>query len=150
MHNCNDPLVIPRLSLSLLVRKWMWYIATQTCEILPYYLIFCFLFCHVYIKSHCQGVKLANNKIIIYPGGVTSVHLDNALSQTQFVRFWLHQSHHWHQHGELSLSETGGLRCKGLNSSNFTDDVWNQSHEYRNEVRKSLGFLLSGSPSIQK
>lgn len=40
-----------------------------------------------------MGVMLANNKIIIYPEGVTSVHLDIAFSQTQFVRLWLHQSH---------------------------------------------------------
>ncbi len=48
MHNCHDPLIIQCVPLSLLVRKWK-YISwncytTQTYEILPYYLIFCFLF----------------------------------------------------------------------------------------------------------
>jgi len=59
-------------------------------------------------------VKRVINKIIIYPGGVTSVHLDIALSETQFVRFWWHQSHQWHQHCDLSLPENRRIRCKVL------------------------------------
>lgn len=56
-----------------------------------------------------------NNNIIIYLGGVTSVQrLDIALSETQFVRFWQNQPHQWHQHCDLSLTETG-IRCKVLN-----------------------------------
>lgn len=81
-------------------------------------------------------VKLANNKIIIYPGGATCVHLCIPLSQTPL---WLHQSHQRHQHGELPFSETKGLRCKGLNSSHFTDDVWYHSHEIRS-VRRAFAF----------
>lgn len=86
-----------------------------------------------------MGVMLANNKMIIYPGGVTSVHLDISLSQTQFVQLWLHQSHQWRQHGELSLSETEGLRCKGLKSSNFTEDA--DRRVMNTEMRSVRAFL---------